>query len=214
MKDCWHDGDLRAYLDGELSPPDRERVAAHLAVCHECEARYDEVAGRAGLVTGLLDSLSEMEPAPLALRPRPVRSRWRQWTGAAAGMAAGIALAALLIPRDSAPPATRRPVDAAVVEPRPATAPEVEVPLVSPAAAGLVAPMSSRREIAGPARVARAPRTRQLPRDVFLALDDEPIETGVVVRMTLGEEQIPADVVFGKDGRARAVRLIGTQTIH
>jgi hypothetical protein len=36
----------------------------------------------------------------------------------------------------------------------------------------------------------------------------------VLVRMTLGDEQIPADVVFGKDGRARAIRLIGTQTIH
>jgi hypothetical protein len=42
----------------------------------------------------------------------------------------------------------------------------------------------------------------------FLALDDEPFEVGVVRRVALGPEEVPADVVFGPDGRARAIRLL------
>lgn len=206
MKECWRDGDLRAYLDGELSPSEMQRVAAHLAECHKCEARYDEVAGRAGLVTGLMESLTEMEPAVSIRMPLPVR-RWRQWAGAGAAIAAGIAIAAMLIPKSSGPAAALAPESAITAAP-PERAAAPEAPVVSE-----VGTAPSRARLAG-SRVALPPRRRQLPRDVFLALDDEPIETGLVVRMTLGEEEIPADVVFGKDGRARAVRLIGTQPIH
>ena len=94
MKECWRDGDLRAYLDGELSPAETARVAAHLEECHECEARYDEVAGRAGMVSGLMESLAELEPVAAVRKPAPVR-RWRQWAGAGAAIAAGIAIAAV-----------------------------------------------------------------------------------------------------------------------
>jgi hypothetical protein len=62
-----------------------------------------------------------------------------------------------------------------------------------------------------PARKPGAQRKKQL-RQVFLALDDEPIETGVVIRVALGDAGIPADVVFGADGRARAIRLVDTLT--
>jgi hypothetical protein len=47
---------------------------------------------------------------------------------------------------------------------------------------------------------------------LFLALDDEPIETGIVVRVALGEAEIPADVIFGTDGRAHAIRLVSNPT--
>ena len=209
MKDCWQEGDLRAYLDGELSPSDMQRVAAHLVECPECEARYDEVAGRAGLVSGLMESLADMEPAKPVLPPQPL-APWRKWAAAGAAIAAGIAMVAML-------PKARGPVVPPVV----ATAPPIEAPLadIPPVAEAGIAPSPARLATTeprrgAPTRAGLAPRRRQLPRDVFLALDDEPMETGVVVRMTLGEEQIPADVVFGKDGRARAIRLIGTQTIH
>jgi anti-sigma factor RsiW len=214
MKECWADGELRAYLDRELSPSEMERIAAHLAECHECEARYDEVAGRAGMVSGLMESLAEMEPAAPARRLQPLR-RWRQWAGAGAAIAAGIAMVAMMIPKAPGPGSKKAitPVPEtaiAGIAPVPSAPPVISEPVVQPEAA----PSRARLEMAARARRKLAARRPQLPRDVFIALDDEPMETGVVVRMTLGEEQIPADVVFGKDGRARAVRLIGTQSIH
>jgi len=46
----------------------------------------------------------------------------------------------------------------------------------------------------------------------YVALDDEPIESGVVVRVSLEAGidggQVPADVILGPDGRARAIRLV------
>ena len=42
----------------------------------------------------------------------------------------------------------------------------------------------------------------------FVALDDEPIDTGVVVRVAVGPDQVQADVIIGPDGRARAFRLV------
>ena len=44
--------------------------------------------------------------------------------------------------------------------------------------------------------------------EYYVALDDEPIEAGVVVRVGFGGGQVPADVIFGPDGRARAIRLV------
>jgi hypothetical protein len=45
--------------------------------------------------------------------------------------------------------------------------------------------------------------------DYFLALDDDPIELGVVVRVALdGAAAVQADVVFDADGRPRAIRPV------
>jgi anti-sigma factor RsiW len=214
MKECWGDGELRAYLDGELAPSEMARIAAHLAECHACEARYDEVAGRAGMVSGLMESLAELEPAVPIRRRQPVR-RWRQWAGAGAAIAAGIAIAAMMIPKGPGPGSRQvmTPVpetSIAGIAPVPTPAPVISEAAVQPQGA----PSRERLALAARARLKLAAQKPKLPRDVFIALDDEPMETGVVVRMTLGEEEIPADVVFGKDGRARAVRLIGTESIH
>jgi len=46
------------------------------------------------------------------------------------------------------------------------------------------------------------------PRNEFVALDDEPFDTGVVLRMALGPAEVPADVLFGPDGRAHAIRFV------
>jgi len=42
----------------------------------------------------------------------------------------------------------------------------------------------------------------------FVALDNEPIETGMVVRVAFGPQQIQADVIVAPDGRPRAYRLV------
>jgi len=42
----------------------------------------------------------------------------------------------------------------------------------------------------------------------FVALDNEPIDTGMVVRVAVGPDQVQADVIIGPDGRARAFRLV------
>jgi hypothetical protein len=55
-------------------------------------------------------------------------------------------------------------------------------------------------------------RRRLLPADRasddFVSLDDEPINTGVVLRVELGPKGVPADVIFGPDGRPHAIRLV------
>jgi hypothetical protein len=53
----------------------------------------------------------------------------------------------------------------------------------------------------------RQPARARPPADYYLALDDDPIETGVVMRVALGPAEVPADVIFDQDGRARAIRL-------
>jgi len=42
----------------------------------------------------------------------------------------------------------------------------------------------------------------------FIALDDEPIETEVIVRVTLDDGLAQADVMVGPDGRAHAIRMV------
>src|SRR5437016_12812647 len=127
MRECWPEGSLRAYHDGELQPADMERVSAHLAECPNCEALADEVAGRAARVAALLGALPE--PEQVIWMPRgagvparvPGRSRW-----AAAGfaLAAGLALAMWLAPRREGLP----PAPAAKVDPAPMAT--VELPVV------------------------------------------------------------------------------------
>ena len=57
------------------------------------------------------------------------------------------------------------------------------------------------------------PRTAELARP-FIALDNEPIETGVVVRVAFGPNQIQADVIVAPDGRPRAYRLVDNPSIN
>lgn len=156
MKQCWTEGDLRAYLDRELPGVDRDRIASHLAVCEECDAQYREIAARAERVATALSALADnIAPA----RPRlaaPKVKLWPRWA-AAVGMAAGIAL---LI-----------------------GSPKVKAP---------------------------APAVAQ-QKEAFVALDNEPIDAGLVVRVSLGPNNVQADVIMSADGRARAYRLVSNQ---
>ena len=58
MKQCWPEGALRAYLDGELPPEAMRSVAAHLDECPECGRLHAEMSVRASFVSGLMDTLA------------------------------------------------------------------------------------------------------------------------------------------------------------
>ena len=185
MSQCWQAGAWRAYLDGELPPEQMSRGREHLLHCASCAALHRELAARASRVGALLADL-DLVPAP-HLRAAPSRPR-RKW--AAAGLAAAAALAAafvLALTRSPSVPA--RIAAVAVPEAAPAT---VEAPPMAPAA------------------VERLPRIRPVRRrapryEYFLALDEEPIDTGTVMRVSLAGG-VEADLIVDSEGRPRAIR--------
>jgi hypothetical protein len=132
------------------------------------------------------------EPGRVSWLPLVTRQPHTVWPWAAAAVlaAAAVVIAFVLTPkRVPVAPAILSPVSSFAQTPTPA-------PAVSP-----VQPAAPRHSKRQPARPRVAP-------DYYLALDDEPIETGVVVRVALGPTEIPADVIFDQGGRARAIRLI------
>ena len=203
MTECWAEGSLRAYHDGELPPAEMERVAAHLSECPVCEALADEVAGRAVRVQNLLAALPGPEQVIWMPRraPQPVRT-WPRWAAAAVALAAGIAIALAVAPKHRDAVRTQPPIVAQVSA---STGAPVQT-------AGVAVDDATPVTTIGSARRQTAKRPR--PTQVFLALDDEPIETGVVIRVKLGDAEIPADVVFGRDGRAHAIRLVNGRTSY
>jgi anti-sigma factor RsiW len=191
MSQCWSEGALRTYLDRELPPPDMELVAAHVAECAECARMSRNLAARAGRVAVWMEALRALETAAPAPRRSITR---RRWIGLAAAMAAGLAVAAMVLPRHRD-----------VVK---APAPTV---VLAPAAVVADATEASAPVAAAPRKI-RQPKLR--PRTVnnsFLALDDEPIETGVIIRVGVEPGNLQADIVFGQDGRAHAIRLVNAR---
>jgi hypothetical protein len=137
----------------------------------------------------------------------PRKRSWRKWAIAGLAAAAGLAIAALALPRKASPVVSVVPppvVDTAppVVAVAPETAPE------GPSAPEVVPARSVKSAVADrPNMRVRRGGTQQL--EQFIALDSEPFETGLVVRVALGPDEVQADVVFSPDGRARAYRLVG-----
>jgi hypothetical protein len=203
MSQCWSEGALRAYLDRELPPDDMNLAAAHLGDCAVCDGLCTALAARAAHVSALVETLVETpgEPEevkwPRPLPPRVDRTR-RQWAGAAVALAAGLALAALLVPLPKG--GVRHPPVSAHPPVPPAFAANAE----QPAALPLVKERPARPL---PARARRVRRATEAV-DYFLALDDEPIESGVVMRVGVDPGNLQADIVFGPDGRAHAIRLV------
>ncbi len=210
MKQCRSEGDLRSYLDRELPPEEAGRVLAHLAECGTCAAAVEELAARAARVSALLDELSLDIQGRVAAshvgsglparddafqRHQPGYSpalAWRRWASATAALAACLAMAFVLLPRRG-----KQPERPAVAAPAQVAATSAPPPSVQPAA-----------QASRPVRPRTRPRPRQPEVQYFLALDDDPFEVGVVRRVALGPAEVPADVVFSPDGRARAIRLV------
>jgi len=198
MTQCWSEGELRAYLDRELPTEDMQRVAAHLGDCTVCDGLCTELAGRAAHVSALLEMLPEWTAA--APRTTSVKRVLRpNWVAIAVAVAACLALAAYLMPN-------RHPREEALVLPAPA--PAAVPPPVSVATAAAMAPAAVEVvERHAPRRARRVRATAPEPA-YFVALDDEPFESGVIMRVDVKPGNVQADIVFGPDGRAHAFRLV------
>jgi len=209
MKECWSEGALRAYLDRELPASEMEQVAAHLEICSECGDQWAVLAGRAARVSELMGSLPAVDRAP-RISPVPFRSSkvatWR-WAGIAAALAAGLAAAFLMLPKHQQQPPEVALQPPPRVSPAPVAPVEPETPHVATAlpSAEPVRARSVRSSTVKPPGKAQSA-------DGFVALDDEPLDVGVVVRVALGPKEVPADVIFGADGRPHAIRLVENKT--
>ena len=193
MTQCWPEGALRAYLDGELPSEHMQRVAAHLGICQACDGLCRELAARAAHVSALMDLLPERgEAMP---RPLMVPRRRANWIGLAVALAAGLAVAAYLLP-------DRHPREA-----QSRLAPTPAQPAVAAAVAAVTPAPAETPEPPAPRRPRRVRPTAPEPA-YFVALDDEPFESGVIMRMDVKPGNVQADIVFGPDGRARAFRLV------
>ena len=176
MSRCWLDGELRAWLDRELPPPDMEAIGRHLTECRQCSALSAELSARAARVSALLGALDHVPAVLIAARSRAPRR--------IVAAALVLAAASLLL-------------FAWIHKPKPIP---VTPAILSPAS---VPP------VALPSKPATMPKRRVARRNdmhYYLALDDEPIESGVVLRVTLPDSGQLADVIFDEQGRPRAVR--------
>jgi anti-sigma-K factor RskA len=190
MIQCRSEGELRAYLDRELPSTEMDAVAEHVAGCRACGEAVAVLAARADRVLALMDELQYGGPAALPAG----RRAWR-WAAVTGALAACLALAVVLAPKR-----TEQPAAPAALRPAPAQV-NASVPFSEPA-----------KRAAAPRR--KQARWRRPDTEYFLALDDEPIEMGVIRRVALGPAEVPADVVFGLDGRARAIRLVSNPGIQ
>ncbi len=74
MKNCYDEGRLRAYLDGELPLLERAALAAHLAGCAACQAQLSRQRAQAARVAALLAAplpVPESRAALARLRATP-----------------------------------------------------------------------------------------------------------------------------------------------
>ncbi len=207
MTPCRPEGALRAWLDRELPSAESEALATHLKECAACHGLCAELEGRAAHVGALMQSLDAMTQSLDAMTqsldamtqsldmplPRPARAalaavppRPQRWVAVAVTLAAGMALAVYLTPRS-------HPV-------------QTTVPAVATAAAQAISAQEPPPTLEASAP-RRARRTAPKPEE-FIALDDEPFESGLIVRVDVPGTDVQADVVFSPDGRARAYRLL------
>jgi hypothetical protein len=198
MSPCRSEGELRSLIDRELPGEQVTAIEQHLAECAACAAAYQALSQRAIFVGSLMDSLSEEIPAGRT-PARPTVKRPVFWATAAA--LAATLIFALVLSRHAA----NRPVQA-IVEPPPA--PSYVEPAPAPEPVRLPVASAAARE---PQRVHRLPARRPMatPVQYYMALDEEPIDTGLVMRVAL-PSGVQADVIVDGDGRARAIRPVST----
>jgi anti-sigma factor RsiW len=193
MTQCWSEGALRAYLDRELPTEDMQLVAAHLGECSVCDGLCTELAARAAHVSALMELLPEWSAG--TPRPAAMAKRRSNWIGIAVAVAACLALAAYLLPR------RQQQAVAVVRAPAPVAAPTDDTNR------SFVPPVAVAVQQSAPRRARRVRPTAPEP-NYFVALDDEPFESGVIMRVDVKPGNVQADIVFGPDGHAHAFRLV------
>jgi anti-sigma factor RsiW len=188
------EGDLRAWLDDELEAREMQMVSAHLQDCAECRGLKDELSARSRFV------MSAIEELPSVRVPRPaVSAAWR-WAVPALAVAACLTIVLLILPKRGTPMPPHSTQVAKAADTRVSATthdPALDVPH----------PMAVRRA-AAPRKAVSKPAPKLTEPEYFLALDNEPIETGVVVRVGTELGGFQADVIVGPDGRARAIRIL------
>ena len=200
MSNCRTEGELRAYLDRELSAAEMTAVAGHVAECSDCDALCTDLAGRAARVFAMMDCLRDPDPVAV-MRPLPRRAARRiWWPVAAVALAAGLVLGVVRIGR-------REEAPEPIADGKTAGATTAGVTTRAPAPTAVVAERI--QPVPVKARPVRAKAAAKM--DYFVALDDEPIESGVIVRMALEPGSGQADIVFDPSGRARAIRLVSAK---
>ncbi len=229
---CITEGTLRAYLDAELEPVERNAVAAHVAACDGCRARAAIAAARRNRVAGLVGALAcedGGDSAATALARFRLRVAARHPVPAsrfaaalrvcaAAGMLAIVAVVIFLAAHASTGVDVPGHAEYATA-PMPPTAArpgQASGPVVNLSDASATLPARSRRNHAVAHHTAA---------DTYFLLteDASPPEMGIVVRVTMplsvlagagltpragNEPEVKADVLVGQDGRARAIRFI------
>jgi anti-sigma factor RsiW len=183
MRECWAEGDLRAYLDGELPVEEGARLAAHLQVCAECRGRHAEIERTAAQAGEWMAVLADSD---LVKAPLPGRSTLA-YVGTSLALAAGLAIGFVMLPKRGKEPARFvAPPMAALAPVRPPDAVVERVPVPRPS----------------------RPRRPVVRADYYLPLDNEPIETGTVMRVGLADSDLQAELILGPDGRAHAIRMV------
>ncbi len=103
---------MSAALDGEIAPAERQALEAHLAVCPECAALWQELRAQSAALRELdcevPEGLKARILADLPPQEKPRRSPWRRWAAACACLVV-VAAALTAAPRlmhagSSAPP--------------------------------------------------------------------------------------------------------------
>ncbi|HUK16648.1 MAG TPA: zf-HC2 domain-containing protein [Bryobacteraceae bacterium] len=182
MSRCWLDGELRAYVDRELPAREMEAIEWHLRECDVCAALLRELGSRAARVGVLLEA---MEYVPAAA-PVVVRRAARWGPVLVAALAAACFVLVLWLPKRQ----------------RIVTPPKAQVAASAPTTTGNAGSLAAGE----PRRRQDRQRYRKAQPQYYVALDDEPIESGVVVRVALPDSGLLADVIYDEQGRPRAVR--------
>lgn len=186
MSRCWLEGELRAHFDCELPARDMGAIERHLKECAACAALAGELSRRAARVGALIQALEEI-PEARAGAAEPAAQQWRSRAVVAGLLAAACLSAAVWIAPWRQPP--RAPVKPRITK-------------------AIVAAQDN--PILPQLKLEPAPRAavkeRPAPPQYYIALDDEPLDSGVVVRVALPDTGLLADVIYDEQGRPRAVR--------
>jgi anti-sigma factor RsiW len=208
MSVCLRKETLLAFADRELASDESGLAERHIAVCAACQQELESIRAASVKVNSLLHSLAPDEgeiAAPIGVIRIPytgANARMR-WTAAAS---AGVLVAALvlfvMIRRQHS-----APVMGLVSVVAPPQLPSVEKKGAVIAAVTKPAHVGSRKT---------SVKMRQ-----FRALDDgEPIETGMIYRVSLpassspssaaqqSAKRIPAEVIVDEFGKVRAIRFL------